>query len=64
MRPNVSVINPVFVVKNWQSPFATVSMNGEKLRRDQFKTQINGNDCIIWIDKIIDKPTDVVIEGE
>lgn len=64
MRPNVSVINPVFVVKNWQSPFAIVSMNGEKLGRDQFKTQINGNDCIIWIDKIIDKPTDVVIEGE
>ena len=63
MRPREAVINPVFIINNWKSPSATMSLDGEKIDKNLYQGQIEGDDIVIWLDKTISESTQVLIEG-
>lgn len=60
------VVNPAFVIKNWGSVDAELSIDGKKVARgDNFRYGItNGlesTDLIVWIKKESDKPVSITI---
>lgn len=63
MTPKEKVINPVFIVNSWTSSSARVSLDGKELDQRKFRTQIDGKDLVIWIDQVIDQPTQIIIRA-
>ena len=61
------VINPVFLVHDWDKNGITIKVNGtdlienEEYRWDEIR-KINGKDLIIWIDKQLHSKSDIVLE--
>lgn len=61
MKPQVSVINPVFMVNGWETDSAKILLNGKPVDSERARVQVTGDDLLLWVDKVIDKKTEVVI---
>ncbi len=61
MKPQVPVINPVFMVNGWETDSAKILLNGKPVNSDRVRAQITGDDLLLWMDEVIDNETEVVI---
>jgi len=60
------LVNPAFVIKNWNSDTAQVSVNGIKLNNKKarlgFSEKLEGTDLIVWLDLDSEKVIQIHIE--
>ena len=60
VSPSLPVVNPVFRIYRWPGQ-AQLSLNGEELAADQFRTQLSGDDLLIWLGRTLDKEATIEI---
>ena len=63
MFPKESVINPVFIISNWKTPDVKVRLNGETLNPELYHSQIEGDDLVVWVEKVITQTTEFLLES-
>jgi len=61
MRPHVKVVNPVFRVDDWKSDSVEVRLDNDLLGARYYRWQLTRGDLILWLDKEIEKETEVEI---
>ena len=62
-------MNPVFIIKNWKGTSAMVNLNGTNLEEgvdftSGIERSFNSQQLIIWTDRIIEKPSEFLIQPE
>lgn len=63
MKPGVPQLNPVFVVDGWKSAGARVAVNGQPLDEKAYRTQVKGNDLIVWVEGRFEEETHFALEA-
>ncbi len=61
MKPQVPVINPVYIINGWKSKELKVMWNNEPLSSNRFKSQLIGDDLILWVNQRVEKPAKIKI---
>lgn len=62
ITPAATIINPVFRINKYPMPIE-ITWNGISLERDEYKMQFDGEDLIIWINRRLEKETNLEIFG-
>ena len=61
------IVNPAFVIKNWDGRDVTLKINGKKIKRGKtfrygFRPTLDGQDLIVWIKHSDSSPVRIVIK--